>query len=88
VTGRLLTTREVAERERVSTETVLRWYRRGAFEGVAFRQPSGKLRFREDRLDAREEEWATTERGSVSRPAGRRPVSNLTTVSRPTNEEK
>jgi hypothetical protein len=84
---RRLLAREVAERERVSTETVLRWYRRGEFEGVAFRQPSGELRFWEDRLDAWEEERATTERGSVTRPAGRRPGSNLAPVTRPMSEE-
>ena len=37
---RLLTTREVAERLRVSVETVLRWVRRGEFEGVVVYLPS------------------------------------------------
>jgi hypothetical protein len=87
VTSRLLTAREVAERERVCPETVLRWYRRGDFEGVAFRQPSGELRFWEDRLDAWEEERATTARGVVTHPAGRRPASTLSSVTHPNREE-
>jgi transposase len=65
----LLTAREVAERERVSPETVLRWYRRGEFEGVAFRQPGGGIRWWEDRLDAWEEERATPCRGASTTPA-------------------
>ena len=86
MTGRL-TAREVAERERVTTETVLRWYRRGEFEGVAFRTPGGQIRWWEDRLDAWEEERATTERGVVTQPAGRRPAGKLATVTQPNSEE-
>ena len=87
MTGRLLTAREVAERERVSTETVLRWYRRGEFEGVAFRTPGGQIRWWEDRLDAWEEQRATTGRGVVTHPAGRRPAGNLAAVTHPISEE-
>jgi excisionase family DNA binding protein len=43
MTDRLLTAREIAERLGVSTETVLRWTRRGELPG--FRLPSGGLRF-------------------------------------------
>jgi excisionase family DNA binding protein len=50
VSERLLTTREVGGRLGVSTETVLRWVRRG--ELPAFRLPSGALRFREADLEA------------------------------------
>jgi predicted site-specific integrase-resolvase len=82
-----LTARELADRERVSTETILRWTRLGYFEGVAFRLPSGQLRYREDRLEELEEEWATTERGVVTQPAGRRPAGNLTAVTQPNSEE-
>jgi excisionase family DNA binding protein len=46
----LLTARQVAEALGVSTETVLRWTRRG--ELPAIRLPGGAIRFREDELDA------------------------------------
>jgi excisionase family DNA binding protein len=49
VTG-LLTAREVAELLGVSTETVLRWTRRGDLPAI--RLPGGAIRFREDNLDA------------------------------------
>jgi excisionase family DNA binding protein len=64
VTDSLLTVRQVADALGFSTETILRWNRRGEFEGVVIRLPGGRLRFREDRLDAWIEERATTERGS------------------------
>ena len=51
MTGRLITTCEVAERLGVCAETVLRWVRRG--ELPAIRLPSGALRFPETMLD----EW-------------------------------
>jgi len=47
---RLLTAREVATVLGVSTETVLRWTRRGVLPG--FRLPSGQLRFRSEELEA------------------------------------
>jgi len=47
---RLLTAREVAAVLGVSTETVLRWTRRGVLPG--FRLPSGQLRFRSEELEA------------------------------------
>jgi excisionase family DNA binding protein len=50
VTGPLLTARHVADLLDVSTETVLRWTRRG--ELPAFRLPSGAIRYRADELDA------------------------------------
>jgi len=53
MTGHLLTAREVAEQFGVSTETVLRWTRRGDLP--AFRLPGGAIRFREDEL----ERWLT-----------------------------
>jgi excisionase family DNA binding protein len=46
----LLTAREVAELLSVSTETVLRWARRGDLPG--FRLPSGQLRFRLEAIEA------------------------------------
>ena len=54
---RLLTAREVGERLGVSTETVLRWTRRGDLPG--FRLPGGALRYRESDLSAWLEERAT-----------------------------
>jgi excisionase family DNA binding protein len=50
VSERLLATREVSDRLGVSTETVLRWVRRG--ELPAIRLPGGALRFRETDLEA------------------------------------
>ena len=85
--SRLLTTREAAEKLRYSTETLLRWYRRGEFEGVAAPMPDGALRWWEDRLDAWIEERAATGRGDVTHPAGRRPVGNLASVTHPEREE-
>lgn len=46
----LLTAREVAGLLGVSTETVLRWTRRGDLPAI--RLPGGAIRFREDELDA------------------------------------
>ena len=82
---RLLTARQVAERFVVSTETILRWTRRGKLSAI--RLPGGQLRFRETDLDAAEQEWATTSRGVVTHPAGRRPAGTLTSVTHPNHEE-
>jgi len=49
VTGRLLTAREVADMIGVSTETILRWTRRGDLPAI--RLPGGALRYREAELD-------------------------------------
>jgi excisionase family DNA binding protein len=49
MTSRLLTAREVAELLGVSSETVLRWTRRGDLPAI--RLPSGALRYREDEID-------------------------------------
>lgn len=45
----LLTARELAGVLGVSTETVLRWTRRGELQGI--RLPGGAIRFREDELE-------------------------------------
>jgi excisionase family DNA binding protein len=75
VTGGLLTAREVADRYGHHPETILRWVRQGKMEGIAFRTPGGRLRFREDRLLAREEERATPRRGVLpTTPSAARPV--------------
>jgi len=47
---RLLTAREVAAVLGLSSETILRYCRRGKLPG--FRLPSGQLRFREEELTA------------------------------------
>jgi len=51
MTGQLLTARAVADLLGVSTETVLRWTRRGDLP--ALRLPGGAIRYREPDLD----EW-------------------------------
>src|SRR5947209_2960742 len=59
----LMTAREVAEALSVSTETILRWTRRGVLPG--FRLPSGALRYRATEFGV----WLTeraTPRGEVS----------------------
>jgi excisionase family DNA binding protein len=60
VTGRLRTAREVADLLGVSSETILRWIRRG--ELPAIKLPGGAIRFREDDLDGWLEERATPTR--------------------------
>jgi excisionase family DNA binding protein len=60
VSGRLLTAREVGERLGLSTETVLRRYRRGELPG--FRLASNCLRFDADELAA----WLEDRRGGTS----------------------
>jgi excisionase family DNA binding protein len=55
------TAREVADLIGVSTETVLRWTRRGELTG--YRLPGGALRFREHEVEAWLEERATAPRG-------------------------
>ncbi|GEM_PF-1122891 len=85
MTRTLLTARELAGLLGVSTETVLRWTRRG--ELPAIRLPGGALRFREAEIEAWLEERATAARGDVTRPAGRRPASTLSSVTRPDREE-
>jgi len=47
--GPLLTARQVAELLGVSTETVLRWTRRGDLPAI--RLPGGAIRYRESELD-------------------------------------
>ena len=51
MTGRLLTTRELAEYLGLSTETVLRRWRRGEIPG-GIRLASNVLRFRESAVEA------------------------------------
>lgn len=57
MTYRLLTARDVAEHVGVSTETVLRWTRRGVLPAI--RLPGGALRFRAEALERLLEEWET-----------------------------
>lgn len=85
VGAQLLTARAVAERLDVNAETILRWTRRG--ELPAIKLPGGAIRFREAEIDRWLEERATTTRGVVTRPAGRRPAGNLAPVTRPDREE-
>jgi excisionase family DNA binding protein len=75
VSDRLLTAREVADLINVSTETILRWTRRG--ELPAIRLPGGAIRFRPAEVDAWLVERATAAGGSVTRPQDRRPPGKL-----------
>jgi excisionase family DNA binding protein len=87
VVSGLLTARAVAELLHVSTETVLRWTRRG--ELPAIRLPGGAIRYRADDLDVWLSERATPSRGVVEHPAGRRPRPSVHSImsSTPTTEE-
>lgn len=62
--GRLLTARVVADMLDVSTETILRWTRRG--ELPAIKLPGGAIRFRRDELEAWLEDRATPQRGVLT----------------------
>jgi excisionase family DNA binding protein len=62
--GRLLTARDVAELVGVSSETVLRWTRRG--ELPAIRLPGGQLRYDATEVDAWLAERATPRRGVLA----------------------
>lgn len=64
MTSRLLTAREVAEIVAVSTETVLRYVRRGILPAI--RLPGGAVRFREADVDAWLTNQATTNMRSTS----------------------
>lgn len=82
--GKLLTAREVAAFLDVSTETVLRWTRRGDLP-AAIRLPGGAIRFREDDLEGWLEERATPRRGVLTTTPGAAqprtvPSSVLTTI--------
>jgi excisionase family DNA binding protein len=88
VADRLLTAREVAGQLGFSAETVLRWWRAGEFEGVAVPMPGGAIRFREAKLEEWLEERATTERGSATHPASRRPPATLAVATHPDDREE
>lgn len=75
----LLTARDVAARLNVSTESVLRWTRRGKLPG--FRLPGGALRYRESDLAEWLMERATSNSTSTAHPVrylkeDARPLSN------------
>jgi excisionase family DNA binding protein len=86
VTGRLLSAREVSELLGVSTETTLRWTRRGQLPGI--RLPGGAIRYRQDELEAWLAQRATTERGVVEHPAGRRPRPSVHSIVSSTPEDE
>ena len=85
MSGQLLTARVLSDRLGVSAETVLRWTRRGDLPAI--RLPGGAIRFREAEVEAWLAERATTARGVVTNPAGRRPPGNLAVVTNPDREE-
>jgi excisionase family DNA binding protein len=88
VTERLLTAREVAERLRLCVETVLRWVKRGEFQGVVVYLPSGALRFREDRLDEWLEQRAAAPRRGVLPPRRTPPGPNATLLRATATEDE
>jgi excisionase family DNA binding protein len=83
----LLTAHAVADLFGVSTETVLRWTRRG--ELPAIKMPGGAIRYRDDMIDGWLAERATPVRGVVEHPAGRRPAPSVHSIlsSTPEGEE-
>jgi excisionase family DNA binding protein len=70
MTARLLTARDLAERLGVSTETILRWTRRGELPAV--RLPGGAIRYREEELEAWLDERAAPAVAGAYRPSGRK----------------
>ncbi len=87
MTPRLLTARAVADMLDVSTETVLRWTRRG--ELPAIRLPGGAIRFRQDEIDGWIEERATPRRGALTTtPGAARPLTLPSTVLTTTEDEE
>jgi len=88
VSERLLTTREVAERLRVSVETVLRCVRRGEFEGVVVYLPSRAIRFRETALDQWLDERTAASRRGVLPPRRTPPSRNATLLAATATEDE
>jgi excisionase family DNA binding protein len=83
----LLTARELAERLCVSTETVLRWHRRGELPAIVL--PSGQIRFREDEIEEWLRERATPRRGVLTaRPGAAQPQTVPSTVLTATEDEE
>jgi excisionase family DNA binding protein len=72
VSAPLLTTRQVAERFGVGSETILRWVRSGRLPAI--RISTGAIRFRESEIEAWLDEHATAAPGreSASNPDRRR----------------
>jgi excisionase family DNA binding protein len=87
VSGRLLTARELAELLGVTTETVLRWTRRGDLP--AFRLPGGAIRYDRDAIHAWLREHATADGGEESADPSRHPPVAILLPGRPitTDEE-
>jgi len=84
MSGQLLTARAVADLFDVSSETVLRWTRRGELPGI--KMPGGAIRYRDDAIDGWLEERATPVRGVVEHPAGRRPRPSVHSIASSTPE--
>jgi len=82
----LLTARQVADLLGMSSETVLRWVRRG--EMPATRLPGGVIRFRQDDLEAWLEERATAQTRKCQPPRRPPPArSRLVASATPEDEE-
>ena len=82
----LLTAREVADLLGVSSETILRWTRRG--ELPAIRLPGGAIRFRETDLDSWLNERATPTRSLPTTTPSAAPRRTLQSVAPTTTEDE
>jgi excisionase family DNA binding protein len=85
VTDRLLTARAVAEQLGLSTETILRWARRGELPSVHLSNRA--IRFREDEIEAWMGARAMPAQGRVTTPAGHHAGASLVGVTTPKHEE-
>jgi excisionase family DNA binding protein len=86
MSDRLLTARQLAEMLDVSSETVLRWRRRGEIEAI--RLPGGQLRFRQDAVDERLAAWTMRPgaRGEASPTPSTHPTAAVLSLTSPTPE--
>lgn len=71
MSARLITARELAGRLGVSSETVLRWARRGDIPAIKL--PGGGIRFDENEVERWLEERATPSQGASNHPGGTPP---------------
>jgi excisionase family DNA binding protein len=90
VSERLLTTRQVAERFGVVSETILRWVRCGRLPAI--RISAGAIRFRESEIEAWLDEHTTADgadrEAPATRDAARLPlVSPIASHQEPTEED-
>lgn len=88
MTRRLLTARDVADIIGMSTETILRWTRRGEFAAVAIRLPGGAIRYREERFEVWLEERATPTRSLPTTTPSAAQVGTVQSLTPTTTEDE